>query len=658
MVGLGLVDNTADLSKPISTAAQTALDLKATLESPTFTGTVSGITKSMVGLGLVDNTADLLKPIGTATQTALNLKANASDVTADLATKVDRVTGKELSSNDYTTAEKDKLAAITGTNTGDQTTVSGNAGTATKLAAPKNINGVPFDGSGDITIPADLTTNITGALPTANLADEAVTTAKLANNAVDLTTKVTGALPTANLADGAVTTAKLANNAVDLTTKVTGTLASSNLADGSVTTSKLADAAVTTSKIANTAVDLSTKVTGSLPVANGGTGASTATANTIFAGPNGSSGAPAFRSLVAADLPSLTSSYIANTTTAQTANFNISGSGIIGGTLTVASDSKIEGITVGNGPGNKITNTVFGFEALLANTTGENNASFGNIALMENLSGSGNSAFGNLNLQRNISGGYNTAIGYANLPQNLDGNNNIGLGYNNLTANKSGHNNIGIGYETLGSNQTGSNNIAVGNGALVGSTGDNNISIGKDSGSQLIIGFNNITLGHNAQPSTGTVANEITLGNSSITVLRAKVTSITALSDRRDKADIVTISEGLDFIKQLKPVTFTWNTRDQAKVGIKSAGFIAQDLLALQKSSPIGENLDLVSENNPEKLEARYNNLLPVLVKAIQDQQQVIEDQKTRLDALEKLVQQLIHANGNGSSVGPASEKK
>jgi hypothetical protein len=75
-VGLGNVDNTSDLNKPISTATQTALDLKAPINSPTFTGTVSGITNSMVGLGNVDNTSDLNKPISTATQTALNGKQN------------------------------------------------------------------------------------------------------------------------------------------------------------------------------------------------------------------------------------------------------------------------------------------------------------------------------------------------------------------------------------------------------------------------------------------------------------------------------------------------------------------------------------------------------------------------------------------------------
>jgi hypothetical protein len=84
MVGLGNVDNTSDANKPISTATQTALDLKAPINSPTFTGTVSGITKSMVGLGNVDNTSDANKPISTATQTALDLEVNISDTASML----------------------------------------------------------------------------------------------------------------------------------------------------------------------------------------------------------------------------------------------------------------------------------------------------------------------------------------------------------------------------------------------------------------------------------------------------------------------------------------------------------------------------------------------------------------------------------------------
>jgi len=53
----------------------------APIASPTFTGTVSGITKTMVGLGSVDNTADTAKPVSTAQQTALDLKANLASPT-------------------------------------------------------------------------------------------------------------------------------------------------------------------------------------------------------------------------------------------------------------------------------------------------------------------------------------------------------------------------------------------------------------------------------------------------------------------------------------------------------------------------------------------------------------------------------------------------
>mgnify|MGYP003514000113 FL=1 len=55
-----------------------AATIYAPIASPTFTGTVGGITKSMVGLGNVDNTSDVNKPVSTATQTALNLKVTAS----------------------------------------------------------------------------------------------------------------------------------------------------------------------------------------------------------------------------------------------------------------------------------------------------------------------------------------------------------------------------------------------------------------------------------------------------------------------------------------------------------------------------------------------------------------------------------------------------
>ena len=70
--GTGLTGGT------ITSTGTVAVDFTtvAPLANPTFTGTVSGITKSMVGLGNVDNTSDANKPVSTATQTALDGKQN------------------------------------------------------------------------------------------------------------------------------------------------------------------------------------------------------------------------------------------------------------------------------------------------------------------------------------------------------------------------------------------------------------------------------------------------------------------------------------------------------------------------------------------------------------------------------------------------------
>ena len=77
----------ANYATTISTALGNKLDsitaasTYAPIASPTFTGTVAGITKSMVGLGNVDNTSDTNKPVSTATQTALNAKLDSSGFT-------------------------------------------------------------------------------------------------------------------------------------------------------------------------------------------------------------------------------------------------------------------------------------------------------------------------------------------------------------------------------------------------------------------------------------------------------------------------------------------------------------------------------------------------------------------------------------------------
>ena len=98
-VGLGNVDNTSDANKPVSTATQTALNLKANIASPTFTGTVSGITAAMVGA-----------PSGSGTSTGTN---TGDQDLSGLVTKITTVNGHALSSNVTITASDVGLGNVT-----------------------------------------------------------------------------------------------------------------------------------------------------------------------------------------------------------------------------------------------------------------------------------------------------------------------------------------------------------------------------------------------------------------------------------------------------------------------------------------------------------------------------------------------------------------
>lgn len=91
-VGLSNVDNTADVDKVISSSTQTALNNKQdllvsgsnikTIEGQSILGVGNiDLTKSDVGLSNVDNTSDLSKPISTSVQSAFNLKANLNSPT-------------------------------------------------------------------------------------------------------------------------------------------------------------------------------------------------------------------------------------------------------------------------------------------------------------------------------------------------------------------------------------------------------------------------------------------------------------------------------------------------------------------------------------------------------------------------------------------------
>ena len=221
--------------------------------------------------------------------------------------------------------------------------------------------------------------------------------------------------------------------------------------------------------------------------------------------------------------------------------------------------------------------------------------------------------------------GQHRAILGANAAQYNTGNGNTAMGYNALKGPSSGTVNggfnVAIGRNAMDVLTTGSFNTAIGNDSAENlQSGFFNTYLGRDSGTGHVNGTNCTFVGNAAAPSTTGISNEIVLGDASIAALRCQVTSITALSDRRDKTKIEDSNYGLNVIDKLKPVTFDWNTRDGAKVGVKDLGFIAQDLQKVDD-----ENLKLVYDTNPEKLEASYGRLIPVLVKAIQELKAEIE---------------------------------
>ena len=306
-------------------------------------------------------------------------------------------------------------------------------------------------------------------------------------------------------------------------------------------------------------------------------------------------------------------------------NFTMAGSGSEASANTAVGRLSLSSLTTGS------QNSAFGNQALWKNATGVYNAAFGSYALL-NSTGSNNSAFGSNALLRNTSASANSAFGYNALALNTTGQGNAALGFSALTSNESGNQNSGFGTQ-----------------ALYGTTGSFNTAIGYNAGFNLTSGSNNICVGNNAQPSTADISNEITLGNSSIQTLRCQVITITALSDARDKKNIKDLSLGLDFLMEVQPREFNWDRRewygDEKSDGSKmkeapTAGFIAQELDEAQ-SKARAEWLNLVLKSNPEKLEATPGNLLPIMVKAIQELKNENDALKNRLSKSES-VQQLL----------------
>lgn len=305
-----------------------------------------------------------------------------------------------------------------------------------------------------------------------------------------------------------------------------------------------------------------------------------------------------------------------------------------------------------NSLGSGENNTALGVLALGENTNGSFNAALGSYALWKNT-GFNNTALGAAAMQSNTNGSDNTAVGAGALqgqsfasagPNWGSGNTAIGrqaLSSTNATSTSNGMQNTAVGLASLYSNTTGLKNTAVGYvaGSQVGlgpgyagfvtyaptTTGTGNTFIGWGTGATSAAVANCTAVGSDAYCDGN---DQVRLGNASVTSIGGKVAWST-LSDARAKTDIRDIPFGLDFVLGLRPVQYKLKVGN----GRTDMGFLAQDVEAL-----LGERYNVVGVggDSDRTRTLRYTDLIAPLVKAIQEQQLMLDARTARVDELER----------------------
>ena len=293
------VNNTSDLTKPISIATQTALDLKLNIaDTSKYTKQTYSDSALSTKLSITGNaaTATSATTAGTATKlaTARNINGVSFDGGSDITIGADAgtlagttlkstITGSSLTSVG-TLSNLTVTNPISGSITGNAATATSatTAGTATKLATARNINGVSFDGGSDITIGADAGTLAGTTLKSTITGSSLTSVGTLSNLTVTnpISGSITGNAATATSATTAGTATKLATarniNGVsfdggsDITIGAdAGTLAGTTL-KSTITGSSLTSVGTITSGVWNGTP---------LAISNGGTGLTSAGLN-------------------------------------------------------------------------------------------------------------------------------------------------------------------------------------------------------------------------------------------------------------------------------------------------------------------------------------------------------------------------------------------
>jgi len=292
-------------------------------------------------------------------------------------------------------------------------------------------------------------------------------------------------------------------------------------------------------------------------------------------------------------------------------------------------------------------NTAVGSKALYSNTTGYNNTSHGSQTLYSNTNGYSNTACGYKTLYGNTTGDFNTGLGYHTLIGNVNGGMNTASGTNAMASNTSGSCNTAQGMYALFYNTTGNYNTAVGYNAGPSSTSYNDL-------------INTSAFGFNARV---TASNTIQIGNSSITQIGG-YTSWSNLSDGRFKTQVKSDVPGLDFIMKLRPVTFNWDLhtledfhRNGGREDVKPefmetamaekekkvhTGFIAQEVE--KAAADCGYDFSaIITPTTPKSTyHLSYAEFVVPLVKALQEQQKQIEEQKQEMKNQQKLIETLM----------------
>jgi hypothetical protein len=285
-----------------------------------------------------------------------------------------------------------------------------------------------------------------------------------------------------------------------------------------------------------------------------------------------------------------------------------------------------EGSTIG------YYNTMLGYRAGYNKTSGNRNVYLGTYAGYYNLAGEDNyfagseAGYGERG-NRNVIIGNNAAYKHYTSPYIAHSSTE-----NVIIGNKAGHLNKANYSVIIGNNAgystQGNGSVIIGWGAGPSVTGNSNVVIGAQTGDELTSGVNNILIGSTAAVPNGATNNQVRIGNDYISYAGVQV-AWTITSDIKWKESVKDLDYGLEFVKKLSPVDYI---RKNNELRTREIGFIAQDVENILKELGISE-AGFLSSTSEGNLELRYNDFIPILTKAIQEQQQIIENQNARIDA-------------------------